>query len=124
MLSTTLPVRCAVAPQELLPIMPPIVQFMCVAGSGPKRSPVGASSSLSTSSTMPGCTTQVRVLGVDRLDPVAVLRPVDHDRRVRALPGQAGAAAAGQHRHAVLAADRDAPAAGLDVRGITTPIGT
>ena len=37
MLSTTLPVRCAVAPQELLPIIPPIVQFGWVAGSGPKR---------------------------------------------------------------------------------------
>ena len=35
MLSTTLPVRCAVAPQELLPIIPPSVQFGCVAGSGP-----------------------------------------------------------------------------------------
>jgi hypothetical protein len=39
MLSTTLPVRWAVAPQELLPIMPPSVQFMWVAGSGPKRRP-------------------------------------------------------------------------------------
>ena len=35
MLSTTLPVRWAVAPQELLPIIPPSVQFGCVAGSGP-----------------------------------------------------------------------------------------
>ena len=40
--------------------MPPMVQFMCVAGSGPKRSPVGASSLLSMSSTIPGCTRQVR----------------------------------------------------------------
>ena len=35
MLSTTLPVRCAVAPQELFPIIPPSVQFVWVAGSGP-----------------------------------------------------------------------------------------
>ena len=39
MLSTTLPVRWAVAPQELLPIIPPSVQFWWVAGSGPNRSP-------------------------------------------------------------------------------------
>ena len=37
-LSTTLPVRCAVAPQELLPIIPPSVQWSCVAGSGPNSS--------------------------------------------------------------------------------------
>jgi len=35
MLSTTFPVRCAVSPQELLPIIPPRVQFMCVDGFGP-----------------------------------------------------------------------------------------
>ena len=61
MLSTTLPVRWAVAPQELLPIMPPSVQFICVAGSGPKRRPYGLRCSLfSTSSTIPGSTVQVR----------------------------------------------------------------
>ncbi len=38
MLSTTLPVRWAVAPQELLPIIPPSVQLGWVAGSGPYRS--------------------------------------------------------------------------------------
>jgi len=35
--------RCAVAPQELLPIMPPNVQLGWVAGSGPCRNPYGAS---------------------------------------------------------------------------------
>ena len=38
--------------------------------------------------------------------PVEVLREVDHDGDVAALPGQAGAAAAGQHRHPGLAAAR------------------
>ncbi len=59
-MSTTLPVRWAVAPQELLPIMPPRVQWSWVAGSGPKRSPVSLSSSLRVSNTMPGSTMQVR----------------------------------------------------------------
>ncbi len=63
MLSTTLPVRCAVAPQELLPIIPPSVQFMWVAGSGPNRRPCCPSWSLSTSSTIPGSTTAVRASG-------------------------------------------------------------
>jgi hypothetical protein len=35
MLSTTLPWCWAVAPHELLPIIPPIVQLGWVAGSGP-----------------------------------------------------------------------------------------
>ena len=108
MLSTTLPVRCAVAPQELLPIIPPSVQFMCVAGSGPNRRLVRLScSSLSTSSTMPGSTMQVRAPASTSMTAVAVLGPVDDDRRVGALAGQAGAAAPGQHRRAVPAADRD-----------------
>ncbi|MGY2701993.1 hypothetical protein ACVW2K_001577 [Nocardioides sp. HB32] len=59
-MSTTLPVRCAVAPQELLPIIPPRVQFGWVAGSGPNRSPVGASCRLRSSRTIPGSTTQRR----------------------------------------------------------------
>jgi hypothetical protein len=46
-------------------------------------------------------------LFVDRQQLVAVLRPVDHDRLVAALPGQAGAAAPGERGHGQLAADRD-----------------
>jgi hypothetical protein len=57
------PPRWKPAAHELLPIMPPRAQFMWVAGSGPYRRPVGASCRLSSSSTMPGCTTQVRAAG-------------------------------------------------------------
>jgi hypothetical protein len=60
MLSTTLPVRWAVAPHELLPIIPPSVQLGWVAGSGPYRSSCSPSCWFSTSSTMPGSTTHVR----------------------------------------------------------------
>ena len=38
---------------------------------------------------------------------MAVLGPVDHHRHIARLPGQAGAAAAGDHRRAVLAAHGD-----------------
>src|SRR5690625_2839661 len=59
MLSTTLPVRWAEAPQELLPIIPPMVQLRWVEGCGPYRSPVEASCWFRSSSTIPGSTTQV-----------------------------------------------------------------
>src|SRR5689334_1357790 len=60
MLSTTLPVRCAVAPQELLPIMPPSVQVAWGAGSRPNRNPVASSCRFSSSSTIPGWITHRR----------------------------------------------------------------
>src|SRR4051812_28018184 len=63
MLSTTLPARCAVAPHELLPIIPPRVQWLCVDGDGPNSRPYSDSRSLRRSSTMPGSTTQVRAAG-------------------------------------------------------------
>jgi hypothetical protein len=47
MLSTTLPVRYAVARHELFPTIPPSMQFMWVAGSRRKRRPCGASFSFS-----------------------------------------------------------------------------
>src|SRR5579885_3743704 len=44
------------APEELLPIMPPMVARLLVEVSGPKVSPVGARAATSSSLTMPGCT--------------------------------------------------------------------
>jgi hypothetical protein len=46
-------------------------------------------------------------LDIDTQQMVAVLRPIDDDRGVRALPGEAGASAAREDRHVVLPADRD-----------------
>ena len=57
-----------------------------------------------------------RVL-VDRHDPRAVLRPVDHHGGVAALPGEARAAAAGEHRDVVLAAHGERLDAGVDRPG-------
>ena len=54
---------------------------------------------------------------VGRFQPVAVLGPVDHHCLVAALPGQAGAAAAGQHRHVVLPAHRERGHRRVDVPG-------
>jgi hypothetical protein len=62
-LSTVLPYACADAPHELLPIMPPRAQWLCVEGLGPNWRPWPARRWLSTSRTIPGSTTQVRASG-------------------------------------------------------------
>ncbi len=62
-MSTVLPYACAEAPHELLPIMPPSAQWLCVDGFGPNCSLWSASWRLSSSSTSPGSTTQVRASG-------------------------------------------------------------
>nr|WP_210435827.1 hypothetical protein [Saccharopolyspora sp. ASAGF58] len=62
-LSTVLPYCWALAPQELLPTIPPILQWLCVAGCGPNFSPCSASWRLRSSSAIPGSTTQVRARG-------------------------------------------------------------
>ncbi|CAM5485426.1 hypothetical protein SGLAM104S_08801 [Streptomyces glaucescens] len=62
-LSAVVPQATEWEPQELLPIIPPRVQRLCVDGSGPKRSPCGAAASWSRSRTSPGWTTAVRAPG-------------------------------------------------------------
>ena len=124
MLSTTFPVRWAVAPQELLPIMPPSVQFMWVAGSGPKRRPVGASRSFSTSSTMPGSTTHVREPGstesrrLQYFDQSSTTAVFVHCP-ARLVPPPRDSTGTSCSRHTATAS-----AAASGVRGSTTPIGT
>ena len=63
MLSTVLPAITECAPQELLPIMPPSVQRLWVAGSGPKVSPCFSAASRSASQTAPGSTRAVCATG-------------------------------------------------------------
>src|SRR5437868_14326328 len=124
MLSTTLPVRCAVAPHELLPIIPPLVQFAWVAGSGPKRSPCGASSRLRTSSTMPGCATQVRSSGstdtilLTYLDQSMTTAVFVHCP-ARLVPPPRDSTGVPCSRHTATAST-----AASTERGTTTPIGT
>ncbi len=91
-------------PQELLPIMPPSVQRLCVEGSGPNVrwwASAGVAQRIEDDARLdarepPG--------GIDLEDPVHVLREVEHDRDVAALAGEAGAGAARQHRRAEAAA--------------------
>src|SRR5215472_1672726 len=124
MLSTTFPVRCAVAPHELLPIIPPSVQFMCVDGFGPKLRPVVDSWSLSTSSTMPGSTTQVRAaLSTDNsrwqyFDQSSTTAVLVHCP-ARLVPPPRDRTGAPCSRHTATAS-----AAASTVCGTTTPIGT
>src|SRR3954451_20307808 len=66
-LSDVRPYPSAREPQALLPIIPPIVQRLCVLGSGPKRSPCGRAAACSAACTTPGSTTAVRASGsIDR----------------------------------------------------------
>src|SRR4051812_49297251 len=60
--STIFPYACADAPQELLPIIPPIVQVSCVDGFGPTISPCSASSALRSSRHAPGSTSARRAV--------------------------------------------------------------
>lgn len=57
-MSTVLPYACADAPQELLPIIPPSEQWLWVAGFGPNFNLSRDSCRFSSSSTIPGSTTQ------------------------------------------------------------------
>ena len=82
-------------PQELLPSMPPIVQRLCVAGSGPKNKPACC---LGRFAEMIEHASRLNVaeplLRVDIDDMVHVLREVHHHGHIAALPSQAGSAAA------------------------------
>src|SRR5581483_22481 len=124
MLSTTFPVRCAVAPHELLPIMPPRVQFGWVAGSGPYLSPVGASWRFRSSSTMPGWTMQVRELAstdsslLQYFDQ-SITTAVFVHWPARLVPPPRDSTGAPHWRATSTAATADS-----GVRGTTTPIGT
>ena len=61
--STVLPASIECGPHELLPIMPPSVQRLCVAGSGPQVSPCFSASAFSASHTIPGSTSAVLASG-------------------------------------------------------------
>ena len=50
-------------PHELLPIIPPIVQRVCVDGSGPNRNACGSAAFCSVAWTVPACTRAVLVAG-------------------------------------------------------------
>src|SRR5437763_3026175 len=123
-LSTTLPVRCAVAPHELLPIIPPSVQLGCVEGSGPYRRPVGASRRFSSSSTIPGSTTHRRRSTSTEttwwqyfVQSITTAALVHWPARLVPPPRESTGAPCSRHTATL-------STAASPVRGTTTPIGT
>jgi hypothetical protein len=103
-LSAISPYRIDFDPQELLPAMPPMVQRAQVDGSTGKNIPPGFNASLSAPSAMPGSTRYG--VALYRQDLPQVLGAVDDQRAVDGLAALAGPAAARQHGHAFLPADR------------------
>ncbi len=123
-LSAVLPYACAEAPHELLPIMPPSAQWLCVDGLGPNFRSCGASCRFSSSSTMPGSTTHVRASG--STDSSALQYLVQSMTTAvlvhwppRLVPPPRDSTGAPNSAHTATAS---APAS--VVRGTTTPIGT
>ena len=83
-----------------MPIIPPIVQRVCVDGSGPNRSPCGAAARCRSACTTPGWTTAVRASGSIDDDPVEVPEGVDDDAGADGVAGDRGAGTAHGDRHA------------------------
>ena len=104
MLSTVLPASSECVPHELLPIMPPSVQRLCVDGSGPKVSWWRSARVAKRVEHDARLHPRESIAGIELEDPVHVLREVEHDRDVAALAGEARAGAAREHRRAVLPA--------------------
>ena len=107
MLSTVLPASSECVPQELLPIIPPSVQRLCVEGSGPNVSWCSSAAVAQRVEHDARLHAREPLARVQLEDLVHVLREIEHDRDVAALPGEAGAGAARQHGRAVLPARRD-----------------
>ncbi len=123
-MSTVLPYAWADPPHELLPIMPPIEQWLCVDGLGPNWSFWSYSWRLSLSSTMPGSTTQVRwSASIDNTLSQYFVQSMTTAVLVRwppkLVPPPRDSTGAANSAHTATAS---APAS--IVRGTTTPIGT
>ena len=123
MFSTVLPAITECAPHELLPIMPPSVQRLCVAGSGPKVSPCFSAAAFSASHTVPGWTSAVRPAGstdttlpmyLEKSSTTATLTHCPHCE-VPPPRGSSGAPCSRQMRSAATTSSA--------VLGSTTPIG-
>ena len=123
MFSTVLPAITECAPQELLPIMPPSVQRLCVAGSGPNVSPCASAADFSESHTAPGWTNAVRAAASTETTPP---RYFEKSRTTATfthwphceVPPPRGRSGAPCSRHR-----RTAATTSSYVRGSTTPIG-
>ena len=112
-------------PQELLPSIPPIVQRLWVAGSGPKKSPACF---LRLLAEMIQHTARLHMrqppARVDVEHMVHVFRKIEHHRDIAALPGQARSPAPRRIGASCSRASRTAASTSSACRGITTPMGT
>ncbi|MCI0686591.1 MAG: hypothetical protein L0Y54_05055 [Sporichthyaceae bacterium] len=111
------------APQALLPIIPPIVHRVLVAGSGPKVRPCSPAARLSWSSTTPGCTLAVRAAGSRsrirfRYLDVSITRPVPVAWPATLVPAPRTTIGTSNSRPAAIAAIMSSV-----LRGSTTPSG-
>ena len=105
--SSTLPAICACMPQELLPIMPPSVLRLCVAGSGPKvrcRSSARAADRRARCQARPAPTARSQSISSRRF---MYLLMSMHDRGIARRAGEVRRAAARDDGSPELAADRD-----------------
>ena len=107
MFSSVFPAMTECTPQELLPTMPPRVQRLCEAGSGPKVRLCFSAAARKMVKNNPGLDTRDAAIRIKLDNLCHVLREVEHDGDVAALPGQRSPSAAAEHRRAVLAANGD-----------------
>jgi hypothetical protein len=123
-LSTVVPPITECGPHELLPIMPPSVLWLWVAGSGAKVRPWRAAAARSSSSTTPGSTRAMRRTGsisrmrsryFEKSITTATLQHCPH----RLVPAPRDSSGAPWRRQ--MATVRITSSM---LRGITTPIGT
>ena len=94
-------------PQELLPNMPPRVQWRCVDGSGPNVKPCSMAAPRRVVKDAAGLDRAEFSLGIDGEDAVQVLGEIHDDGDIAALSGQARAAAAREDRRTELPGDRN-----------------
>ena len=94
--------------------MPPIVQLAWVDGFGPEHQPVRGELGVELVQHDARLDDAGPCAGVDRDEPWQYLDQSITTATLHALPGQAGAAAAGQHRGTVLGAHADGRRGGVD----------
>src|SRR5207248_1311966 len=123
--AAVVPLHCAVAPHELLPTIPPIVQWLWVDGRGPKtRPPYRRVCAFTSSSTAPGCTIAVRAsastdsTACTYFDQSSMTATLQH-WPPRLVPPPRDSTGTACSRHTATASTASSTS-----RGTTTPIGT
>ena len=102
-----MPASSECVPHELLPIIPPRLQRLCVDGSGPNVSWCRSASCSKRIQDHAGLDAGNALLDIHLENAIHVLREVEHDCDVAALTGQARAGAAGEYRRFERSADGD-----------------